>query len=451
MSIRLDWEIEAEKEQLRGASEDPETKRRRRRAQMRFLLVVSALLLIIAGLIGAVSLRLRYIDWRVEQLLRDTVDAEIATLRIGDEGAFLGMQRSATDAWIHRQRATFAEYQRLKALPNTAFNGQIDSVTIDGTRARVQLREIVDGAEIARVWFYWRYDDGWRHVPPDVTFWGESATLQDTTVTVRYSALDERLAQQVFNRVREWITSGCDILTCDTVPNVTIEIVTDEQVEIDWTSETSSTIRLPSPYLDRVRVASPFAQDAQIAVADALAERLYSISANSAEVLYPTDAYYLRQAVISWLVARLTGVRTNSFLMESIARNYGEMHIGRLVDAMESNSSMALLAPVLDVSSIDSASLDWRDILTWRLSLEGQLIDRGAQGEFLALYDSEAAALAQARFMSGARAEGWVVTDVQPYIDEATGTARLRAIIDANGEVHEVIFVLADQVWKRAS
>lgn len=450
MSIRLDWEIEAEQEHLRGATEDPDIKRRRRRTQLLFIVLVLLLLLVVGGIIGGISLRLRFVDWQVEQLLRDTVDAEIATLRIGDEGAYLTMQRSATEAWYQYQRTIFADYQILKALPNTSLEGEISAVMIDGTRGRVQVREIINGVEIERVWFYWRYEDGWRHVPPDTTFWGDERTLETEFVTVSFQALDEPFARAVLDQVTNWVTTGCQILTCDARPPITIVITLTEPLAIGWVDDASWTMRLPSPYLDRMFVATPFSSTTQIAVADALADRLFTISADNDAAVYPADAYYLRQAVVSWMVGRLTGARTNSFLMESIARNYGEFSIGRLVNALQPASSIAILNDVLAAPSLDAANLDWRDVLTWRLALEGELIDRGAQAEFVALYDPAASALALARFNSNVRADGWVVTEVQPDIDTA-GVPRLRVQADANGAAQEVIFQLAEGVWKRAS
>ena len=53
----------------------------------------------------------------------------------------------------------------------------------------------------------------------------------------------------------------------------------------------------------------------QIKVAALLAERLVGDFSPA----YPADAYYLRQAIISWLVKRFAQVETNSFLISSLA------------------------------------------------------------------------------------------------------------------------------------
>ena len=49
MSIKLDWEIEAEREQIPSAGEDPAAKRARRRRQLRLLIVILAAALLALG------------------------------------------------------------------------------------------------------------------------------------------------------------------------------------------------------------------------------------------------------------------------------------------------------------------------------------------------------------------------------------------------------------------
>src|SRR5262245_17072403 len=104
MGIRLDWEIEAEQaHQAHRAGEDPITARRRRIMRLRVLAFVMLALVFLGAVAGLVIWRLRTVDEEIEQLLRDTVDAEVAALRIGDLTAFLSAQCSATDDWLVAQ------------------------------------------------------------------------------------------------------------------------------------------------------------------------------------------------------------------------------------------------------------------------------------------------------------------------------------------------------------
>src|SRR5688572_4550888 len=114
MGIKLDWEIEAEQSHVRNSGEDKESVRQRRQARLRLLLIVGALALVIIAVFVGVLLRLKQVDYDIEQRLRNTVDAEVAALRIGDRSAFLANQRSATDDWLLAQEQMFDQYQALK-------------------------------------------------------------------------------------------------------------------------------------------------------------------------------------------------------------------------------------------------------------------------------------------------------------------------------------------------
>jgi hypothetical protein len=186
-------------------------------------------------------------------------------------------------------------------------------------------------------------------------------------------------------------------------------------------------------------------------VANLLSERLVSAFTPT----YPSDAYYLRQAVISWLVKRFAEIETNSFLISSLAERYGDAAVGRLLLAMQPESPVSVLSQVTG-TSLDAASLDWRDFLTWRLAVEDELILSRDEANFLALYDTVDPAVrdqAYARFSSADPGEPRTVTAVIPQ-QNASGVPELRAVVDVGSPVtsqEEIIFRLADGVWKRAS
>ena len=116
MGIRLDWEIEADKKNIRGTGEDPNARRARYGARVRVLFAIGIVLGLLAALAFFVADRLDQVNDEIEQVLRDTVDAEIAALRIGDWNAFVDYQRSASDVWIEQQRVLFEDYQSLGSL-----------------------------------------------------------------------------------------------------------------------------------------------------------------------------------------------------------------------------------------------------------------------------------------------------------------------------------------------
>ena len=104
MGIRLDWEIEAEQTQMHNGGEDPFAARVRRRARLRFHLILAVFLAIIGAVALAINWRLQEVDAEIEQLLRDTVGAEVAALRIGDYQAFADIQRSGAESWLISQQ-----------------------------------------------------------------------------------------------------------------------------------------------------------------------------------------------------------------------------------------------------------------------------------------------------------------------------------------------------------
>ncbi len=455
--VRLDWEIESEQQVVRQTGgEDPESRRRRRRRQLILLMLPLVLVGLVALVVGVVIFRLRQVEAETVQVLRDTVDAEVATLRIGDEQAFLGFQRSANDTWLSAQQEAFNRYQDLKLNDQIQLTGQILDAAVDGHRARVQVQEILDGAPYVQTWFYWRYDDGWRHVPPDYTFWGDAATLETDRLTIRYQRVDEALAHTMRDALAGWLQTACASLGCADLPMVTVEIVPDPGLASGWSAEDAWLLRVRSPYTQAARQDMPFDFALQFELANLLAERLVGVTAGGMQPVYPADAFYLLSSVDSWLVGRFVSINTNSFLVDSVARNYGEEAVGGLLRAMQPDSSAAVLNSILGTQSLAQANLDWRDFLTWRLTLEDELIQRGDENNFLALYDTRDESIrnqAYQRYNAGPAGENRVVVSVTPETTPE-GIYQLRALVEVGDPAtrqEEVLFRLVDERWLRAN
>ncbi len=455
MSIKLDWEVEAEEPHLFAEGEDPSTRRARRRARLWVILVIFGTLVLFAGIALALTLRLQAVEAEVEQALIGAAEAEVTALRIGDRNSFLNAQRSATDDWLDAQQQTFNNYQTLKQNGNIQLTGRVLETTVEGTRARLKIEEIVDGVPYARLWFYWRYDDGWRHVPPDYTFWGSVQTDTAGHVNVRYRTVDEALAQNIAASLESWLLYGCEVLACGTVPTIQVEIVADRGAALGWVAGSDWLLQVPSPYMDRARYDTPFDTSLQLQVANLVAERLVALVSGAMQPQYPADVYYLRSAAVSWLVGRFAQVNTNAFLMSSLAANYSDQAVGQLVRAMQPASDVSLMNAVMGTAALDHATLDWRDFLTWRLALEEELIARRDEAAFLNLYDLRDAAardLAYQRYNAGGVREQWVVVSAQPEND-TDGGMRLRALVEVSGIGRQelVLFRLVEGVWRRAN
>ncbi len=447
MSIKLEWEIEAEQSRRHAtAGEDAETRRRRRRARLRFLLVLVLLFTVIGGVIGALAMRLRQVDFQIEQRLRDTVAAEVAALRVGDQTTFIALQRSAADEWYQTQGAYFAQVQTLKQTQDLNLTGTVLDVAIDGLRGRVVVQEIVSNVPYARVWNYWRYEDGWRHVPPDYTFWGANQTITrgDSPINVRYRELDAALARELADALETWRAFACEQVGICAFPAFTLDIVPDPSAEIGWSPLDPNVLIVPSPYTGAARVDQLFEPSARLEIATLIADRLLATLTPE----YPADAYYLRQAVASWLVERFAGAATNSHLITSLANEYGAAAVGRLINGLTPTSGIDVLTAVTS-ERLDVVRVDWRDFLTWRLTLENQLIEREDYAAFANLYDLEnplARANAETRFRLAEVNRATLVISVLRALDE-TGAPTLRAVTSEG----EIVFRLVGADWKRVS
>jgi hypothetical protein len=452
MGIRLDWEIEAEKEHtMHTAGEDPNAQRRRRRARLRFFIALCILLALIGGAIAVVVVRLRQVDEQTVQIVRDTVSAEVAMLRLGDRESYLDMQRSASDEWVRQQDANFERYQALKQTTDITLSGRVIDAQVDGNRARVEVEEIISGVPYGRMWFYWRYSDGWRHVPPDYTFWGEAKTLEQDRVTVKYNAVDEAVAEAVVSRVADWLRIGCQALSCGTLPRLTVDIQSNPLLQTGWSGADAWTLDMPSPYITSARLDQPFDTGEQVKVATLLADRLI---AGETTPTAPSDAYFLHHGISEWLIERFAQVETESHLVSSLAENYGEPAVGLLLQNLQGDATIGVLSSVTG-TTLDAANLDWRDYLTWRLTLENDLIAQQDQENFLALYDTSDAAVrdqAYARYEAGG--SGTPLKVVSAVVEPGGSVPQLRTVVQvgepSTGQ-EEVLFRLVDGVWKRAS
>ena len=449
--IRFEWTVESQQSE-RYDSEDPLAKRGRRRNLLLLLALVCALLAAIA--LGLLLLRQRVhdIERRYAQLLQDTVKAEVAALRIGDLNSFLKIQ-AADEAWRARQRMMFQAYSSLKAEGVIELRGDILAVAIDGERARALVQEDLDELPYARLWFYRRDGDGWRHSAPDFSFWGEEGAIESASVLVSYRAADQAFARQLSGALEGWIAQGCEILDCARLPRLTVEIDPLAADEAVWMNEAETRLKVRSPYVDIVRADTPFDGRLQVLVSTMLAERLVDAHKDYMTAPASQDAYFLRRAVIAWLSETFTRLDIGARLMRSLADNYGAGAVADLLSKLKPASDLSVIEAAIS-QPIASAKLDWSDFIEWRLRLEDELIRAGRQSEWLGLYDAsdESARLAaEERTLQGASSSEQRVVD-QLIWSLPDGRPQLRATVRGSGGGDEIVlFNWVAGVWKRAS
>jgi len=465
MGVKLDWDIEAEKGKHKEHKEDSKQRSSRYLGVFRLFVTVIVFAVILGSIAYLVSRRWEQVNQQLETLLTDTVQAEVAALRLGDLTAFEERQRSATADWATTQRQTYDEYQQLKQSSNVVLSGRIVSTEIDGQRARVQVEEIIDGVPYVQTWFYWRYDSegenagGWYHVPPDYTFWGEESEINTDRYTIRYRDLDAEAANLLDESLNRWLDDACTYFDCGTLPFITVDIVPIPNVSVQWQSTQQGTWQLiiPSPYTERARADIPLDTELRIEIASLVAQNLIAHTSNNITPVYASDATYLQQAMTTWMVGRFVQMNSEAYLIESLVNNYGTEVPGTVQRNLQPTSSINLVATATGVSSLAELNVDWRDFVLWRLELEDDLIERGELTTWNSLYDFSDPAVqsaAQQRYQNNFTASERTVLETS-ISTSATGTPQLVARVNVtrgfeSGE-EIVVFNLINGNWLRAN
>jgi hypothetical protein len=454
LSIKLDWQIEAERIQER-ASEPPEERARRRRQFKRLILIAALLIFFLSVALVLTLLRLEDVDNQLRQSLVDTLQAELTALRIGSYGDYMQLQRSAGENWYIVQGERFQAYQRLKIEGDLVLSGTVFDATVDGQRGRVLFEEVIKGVPHKAVWFYWRYVDGWRHVPSDYTFWGEARTLRDDLITVRYRQLDEESARVLLERTARWWRQSCQILGNSACPNLELEIVPNPTLQVAWDAAALERLLVPSPLArqDRLALSNPLPYEIEDTVAAYLAGRQVDLATGGVRPRRSTDAAWLHQTLIEWLAANYTG-RVDTLrlaFIQSLRDSYGDSALAAVAHALSLESDISLVAQALG-QPLEQLSLDWRPFFQWRLEVERQLIVQNDLAALQALWDvSEPSTqrLLQQRVSAFAQPNAQVVAAAITTAADGIPRALVQAL--RADQIETLIFRLRDGTWKRSA
>ncbi len=454
MGIKLDWEIESEEAAYNNLGERSYDVRQRRANYRRALLAVAIVAGVVLTVVGLVLWRLWYVDSTIEQQLRDTISAETAALRIGDIAAYINVQRSGSDAWMLGQSDRFWAYQQAKLEGDVDLTGRVLSLSIDENRAHALIEEVYGGERYQVLWFYWRYEDGWRHVPADVTFWGGDAVYEGQNVTVRYGKLDEALVRALAPSLELLWNQGCDWLACPLPPlPLTVSIMPDSAVGVSWSPDDADLLRLASPLTSRARVDVPLESALARRTGALLAERLVSHARGGLNPVPGTDAAFLHDAVENWLVGRFLGDggTLGSSFIESLVRVYGEGAVSALVQHLGPESTIAVLSAAF-MMPLDTVPVDWREFFQWRLALEPFLLAQGDQAGFLALYDDLAQNEARALLADPGAPTRPALTVQRVFVGAGSdGVSRAWVVVQyTDGSEGPITFRLVDGVWRRS-
>lgn len=416
MGIQLDWQVESEQARQK-ATEDPNAKFERRRRRRRVLFGIILIVLIITGVITLIRWRLSVVENRIRQDLIDTVNVELTALRIGNYSNFISVQRSASEDWLSDQIGFYDDYQSLKADGQLSIDDEIVDVTIDPDqpRARVLVEQTINGEPYRLVWFYWRYNDleseqnGWRHVPPDVEYWGDKSTIKEDNIRVVYYELDSDLGKALAPLVEQWWNEGCELLGCASQPTLTVQIVPETLDEPMWDLYEPLLLRVPSPLIrGRAyygKIPQPELEQAvQEMIADKLLDVRIGIDLNPSPY---TDTYWLNEEIVAELLAVFNPSQTGSTFFNSLESLYGEDFLARMMQSFGPGNNIGILqnainpaVPVPDLPDEELNQFHWIDFFQWRLRAEqvAQGNDPNSFREFYDTVDSDALAVAQQRF-----------------------------------------------------
>lgn len=459
MGIRLDWESDSAssgKASSYVAKEDPERRRARARARARFLLVFLGGLIVLGVLAAVVVWRLNEANAYIESLLRDTVEAEFAALRLGDWNAYTDIQRSATADWTVQQRGAFDAFQSRKLSGQVNLSGTVRDVEIDGTRGRVMVEWIDGGAPITQAWFYWRYEDGWRHVPADLTFWGEATELRGSLVTVAHRSVDADLAKEMGVRVESWVAATCGpILQCGDLPHITLDIRADFYLSSGWDNSQPWRLMIPSPYIKGARADAPFSGETLVTVADAVASRLVSISVGTSDPFNTTtDAGNLVSAVQTWLLGEYSRIDTGATVIDSLSAQRGNAAVGQLLKTLTPDSTLDAVLDAFGTANPTDPVIDWSDFLRARVRLESDYITQGNSDAVVALYIDEMRSRAFERSQAAAAQSGVEVRLVQSVTAPDGSPTLIATVVFGTGDItteESVYFYWRGGTWLRAS
>ncbi len=448
MGVELDWEIDAADEQARQLHASGRPGQRRRRRLLALLLLLLPCVLVAAVL----YLGWRHLEHQQENTLRATVEAEVTALRLGDERAFFELQHDGDQAWQLQQLEAFRAWQQRKLDGANPPGGSILALEQNGAEAWVQVEEIIDGEPWLHTWHYRLGAEGWRHVSALTGWRGVTRTHLAENLRIDHASLDEPLALALARTLDSWLAQGCALLQCSALPPLTVHIRVQEGAP-RWASDVAHTLVVPAPWTGIRRADAAPDAGLQESLAALLAEHLLDDITGQPAADWTREARWLRESAAAWLANRLSGQAGGQHLLDSLAGNYGESAVARLLRRLRPDSTLGLLTDVTGTASPHEAALDWRDLLAWQLQQEAAHQRRADAAQFLALYDLRDEALlvpAKARLAVGEFTGPIHVDAVAPVTDPADEPMLLAEVRDQAG-VRPVYFRLVNGSWLRAS
>lgn len=478
MGIRLDWEVESE-DDWEEAGEDPAAAlaRRQRLRRIRNIIIIVGGVIAAIGL--AVTLRLRAISERLQIQLETAVAAETLALRLGDRGAFLGLQADEGE-WRRIQADVFDEYQELGS--RLSVPGEILDMQIDGDHARVTLREVLDGTPYRVTWYYVHTERGWEHtsLPPDAL--GDLAEESTEHFTASFREGDRPAVEALLPRLEAWWDHACRLTGCDH-PNavqpepIRVVVSLDPLARPGWSGNPADQLIVPSPSLHRVpedpemldpELTTALTQAIAERWAQAITHRAARATGGSSTPRETSDLRWVEGELAAWLHDRLDPTAPPSTFFSPLEDEFGPEIMPAFTRAIQRDDRLVPVLQTLTGTSAIDLPVDWRDYIAFRLRAEAALLSRRQPTEAMLLYqdlnpgtqqvvvdpaiETEAepdsirvrsvqrvgdvlfAEVRYSRVPSASRRAGEMLVGFEPYRLDATGWVHTRFTLDMWGE-----------------
>lgn len=375
MGIKLDWDLEAD-DGWGEIEEDAGALHTRRMRRQRIVRSITAVVAVVGLIVAAVVFRLRQVREQLTTTLEATVTAETLALRLGDRNGFLRLQADIDD-WRRAQARVFEEYQTFGRRIST--EGEIVDMQIEGTTARVVLREWLDGEPFTVAWFYEYTDDGWRRVPPSSDVLGEVNTLSLYGSEVAYHEADRAFAEALARQVDAWWQAGCALTGCDpqAAERPRIEITADAREAPGWDGDT---LRVHSQAHGRTpengdQLPAPITTWLANEMAVELAYR--ALGGEEMRTYPSADSRWFQKELAMWLGHQFDPALPTSGFVEALVAAYSPSILTAVMDNVRTSGQ---LVPELEAAAGVTAlemPVDWSGYLANRLRLEALLIEDG--------------------------------------------------------------------------
>ncbi len=191
------------------------------------------------------------------ELLRQTVDREVAALADGAEADFLALQDHTDADWLDTQRQDFSAWKRPSSsetrLGTLYFYGG-NTFGVNDQEAWIDIRQYQRGSTFRETRFYRWQTDRWVRVRPLLDFWnGASHEILTPHFRVNLPQADVALANELAQRLEYAFKQICLDLACpDAVltPTQPLRVVVSPELERgqSWIEpEDVPTLHIPSP------------------------------------------------------------------------------------------------------------------------------------------------------------------------------------------------------------